>query len=340
MLKQRVFKVACLAALTLLCACNQTRITTIAGQTMGTTYSIKVRTEKSVDRQALQALIDERLDQINDIMSTYRPDSELSKLNQSESREWLKVSNDLAKVLRSALEIGALTQGAFDITINPVVELWGFGPTNQQDKTLPADADIKRAMQSVGLKKLLLNYDARLVRKVDIGVTIDLSGVAKGYAVDEIARLLHDQQIKHFMVEVGGEIYTRGSRAKNKRWRIAIEKPHVDRRSVQRVVELTDLAMASSGNYRNFYIGPTGRMYSHTIDPRDGKPVSHNLAAVTVVEKSCMRADALATALLVLGPQRGFDLAEENDMAALFIEEGGDGFVEKPTKAFERMIRQ
>lgn len=233
--------------------------------------------------------------------------------------------------------MSALTRGAFDITAGPLVNVWGFGPEGHAE-TLPSDAEIARALERSGYDKLEIDEESATVRKTQPDLYCDLSAIAKGYGVDRVAESLERDGLANFMVEVGGEVRTSGTNDSGNAWRIAIEQPVPGRRAIQRIVPLSDLAMATSGGYRNFY-DVDGAHFSHMIDPRTGRPISHRLASVSVVDELSVRADALATGLFVLGPEEGYRLAVHRDIAALFlIEEEGGELQELATPAFERLL--
>jgi FAD:protein FMN transferase len=318
-------------------ACNQNtnqQSANLSGFTMGTTYTVQINSGQTIPAvSVLTQSIEQVLDSVNTAMSTYIPDSELSRLNQSGSNDWISLSTPLFEVIYTAQEISMMSNGAFDITIGPLVNIWGFGP-NIQPELPPDDLTIKSLLEIVGFKKLYLDNSKKLIRKDLPGIYIDLSAIAKGYAVDEVAHMLENKYtIQNYMVEIGGEIQAHGTNAQGKAWRIGIEKPVTDQRSVERTINLDNMAMATSGNYRN-YIDVNGIRYSHVIDPRTGKPVQHQLASVTVLHSHCMIADAWATALLVSGPESGLRLAEQNGLDALFIIRENNNFREQHTGKF------
>ena len=300
----------------------------LTGFTMGTTYTVKlidpVNDEK---KQVILASIENILHEINAGMSTYLEDSELSRLNNSPGQTWINISPGLYRVIEIAMEVGRLSNGAFDPTIGPVVNLWGFGPV-KRDGEIPDDDEIINAMQLVGLNKIELDNKKQAIRKADNGVYIDLSGIAKGYAVDRIAyKLSENFGLNNFLVEIGGEIRTYGKNPFGENWKIGIEKPETLERSVGEIITLGNNSLATSGDYRNF-IEINGKHYSHTIDPATGKPVTHQLSSVSVIHPECVYADAWATTLLVAGPDRGLEMANKNGIAALFIVRQNDSFSE------------
>ena len=304
-----------------------------SGITMGTTYSVVINTHAlPVPGQRLQAEINAILNRINMEMSTYLPESELMRLNGADTSDWLSVSASLLHVLQAARETSQLTGGAFDVTVGPVVNLWGFGP--EKGSTVPTEEQINTVLRQVGYEKLQLDPAASAVKKPEAGIFIDLSAIAKGYGVDKIADYLEQLELDNYLVEIGGEIRARGVNDKNIPWQIGIEKPVAGQRGVRKIIKLDNIAMATSGEYRNFF-GKDGARYSHTIDPRTGRPVTHRLASVTVLHPAAMQADALATGLLVLGPEEGFGLALKNQLAAYFIIHTDTGFREKSTPGFK-----
>jgi thiamine biosynthesis lipoprotein len=307
-------------------------VLSLRGETMGTTYSIQiVASLDGLDSESLATQIDATLEQVNARMSTYRPDSELSRFNASASTDWFPVSAELAEVVRVALRVSQESSGAFDITVGPLVNLWGFGPGTARE-TPPTDSAIAEANSRVGWQQLSLREEPPALHKQHPGLYVDVSAIAKGYAVDRVAQVLENAGIQDYLVEVGGELRGHGRNGRGVPWQIAIERPDVDKRAAFRVVALQDSGMATSGDYRNFF-EVDGKRYSHTIDPATGRPVVHQLASVTVLADSAMFADAWATALLVLGPERGMAVAKQLGLAAMFIEHEGDGLRVQSTEA-------
>ena len=321
----------------LLSACQsgtqQRALTELQGATMGTTYTVKVvGLPAELKPERIQAAIDSILEKINRQMSTYLPDSELSQLNRSQATDWIDASQELVDVLKQAQRVSALTNGAFDVTVGPLVNLWGFGPSTGINQ-VPSDQDIQEARNRVGYRGLQVRSSPPAIRKDRPDLYVDLSAIAKGYAVDKVAEHLQALEIDDYMVEIGGEIQAKGRNASDRFWRIAVEKPSTGSRSLHTVIELNDVGIATSGDYRN-YFEKEGRRYSHTIDPMTGHPVTHKLASVTVANPSTMQADVMATALMVLGPRAGYRFAEQHKLAAFFIVKSEDGFYDKVTAAF------
>ncbi|TVQ84432.1 MAG: FAD:protein FMN transferase [Chromatiaceae bacterium] len=311
-----------------------TPVLAFGGHSMGTSYSVQIVTPPpALDAAKLQRQVNDLLEQINASMSTWRPDSELSRFNANPSTDWVAVSPDLAAVVASAQSVSVASDGAFDITVGPLVALWGFGPSadpGQTPETVPAPAAIAAARARTGFRQLAVRTDPPALRKARPDLYLDLSGIAKGHGVDRVAALLASLGLGDFLVEIGGELVGRGVNARGEPWRIAIERPDPGptRRPLQ-VLPLNGRGLATSGDYRNFF-EHDGVRYTHSIDPASGRPVAHQLASVTVVANSAELADAWATALLVLGPERGPEMARAQDLAALFLirTEGADYRVE------------
>ena len=311
----------------------------MSGRTMGTTYNVKYRPAPDTPPlKTMQIEVDALLAEINHTMSTYDPESELSRFNRLRTTDWVPASASLRAVLNAAMEIGAQSEGAFDITVGPLVNLWGFGPEVHPDR-IPLETDIAAARTRRGLDKITLSATQSAIRKHRPDVFLDLSGIAKGYGVDQVAELLTAHGIDHYMVEIGGEIRVRGHKEHETPWRIAIEKPLSGERSVHTMLVLSDIALATSGNYRNFF-EIDGRRYSHTIDPTTGRPVDHHLVSVTVLADTSMRADAWATAFQVLGPERGMAIAKRLNLPVLFVIERDGQFEERVCCDFQRYRKQ
>ena len=315
------------------------QLTAVAGTTMGTTYHVKLVPPRghAFDPITLKQKIDVRLAGIDAKMSTYKEDSDVSRISRAPADHWEPVAGETMTVLSTAQKISRDSAGAFDITVGKLVNLWGFGPTLNLD-AIPAAEKIEHLLSAVGYEKIELRLTPPAVRKVADDVTIDLSAIAKGYAVDAVAKLLLDAGIANFLVEIGGEIITHGYKSQHKPWVIGIESPVAGQRSVRKRLYLQDVAMATSGDYRN-YFERDGVRYSHTIDPLTGYPIKHRLASVTVIEHSCMRADALATAIMVMGPDKGLAFANQHHLAIFMLVKHNDGFSEKYSNAFAPYLK-
>lgn len=336
------------------------------GPTMGTTYSVRFDTvPEGVTTEALGQTIDATLARINTLMSTYDPESELSRFNRHEGREWFDMSAETVTVIDAAMKISEMTSGAFDVTIGPLVDLWGFGSTTEVEFEPPSAAEIQKVRGRIGFRHLEVRQDPPALRRTRVGLQVDLSGIAKGYAVDQIADDLETAGVESYMIEIGGEIRTRGHKPDGSPWLLGIEAPLRGQRVVHRVVELENDAMATSGDYRN-YLTVKGKVFSHLLDPRTGHPIKHRLASATIIADKCTSADALATALMVLGPEEGYQVALGHDLAVLWLlRQGGtngapdadsatggervglaeshplgeERFIEKTSPAFERRKR-
>ncbi|MCD8524178.1 MAG: FAD:protein FMN transferase [Saccharospirillaceae bacterium] len=335
------FLVVVLVLLLVGCSQPKDQVIRINGPTMGTSYHILWVGQNPQSAPDIQAKVEQRLADINRSMSTYDPDSELSQLNQGRlpvsEDGWIAISQDLYAVLNDALDIHRRSRGLFDVTVGPLVNLWGFGPTPSTDKA-PDDEAIALARAQTGADSIELNPATSSV-KLSKPLYIDLSAIAKGWAVDQLADLLRAQGISHFMVEIGGEVRTAGHKPSGQLWRIAIERPGsvTDERGIELVIEPGDSAVATSGDYRN-YFEENGVRYSHTINPFTGRPIVHRLASVTVVNDSCGLADGWATALNVAGPEVGMQLAEQEQLAVFMIVRDDDGFHELASSRFRQLF--
>lgn len=308
----------------------------LQGRTMGTTYNIKVvATKEQVVGLKLQQQIDDALKQVNQEMSTYIPTSEISQFNQSVSTEAVEVSAGFARVLEESIRLGKLSNGKLDVTVGPLVNLWGFGP-DLRPETVPSDELLIATKKRIGLENLALEGN-KLSKEIP-ELYVDLSTIAKGYGVDVIAELIESNGFSNYLVEIGGELRLKGFKHTGELWVVAIEKPLTNERSIQQYIVPKDNAMATSGDYRN-YFEADGVRFSHIIDPATGKPIKHNLVSVTVIHPSSMTADGLSTALMVMGMEQGMAFAIENDIAALFIAKTENGFDEQFTVKFKQYLK-
>ncbi|HET6630114.1 MAG TPA: FAD:protein FMN transferase [Woeseiaceae bacterium] len=309
----------------------------LSGSAMGTRYSVTIAEPLTAEqRQVLEGRIDGTIDAVEQAMSTYIVESDVSRFNASRSTDWIEVSDSVCHAVAAAHGLSELTNGAFDITVGPLVNLWGFGPETVELAPPPPE-EIKAAQARVGYQRVHADCSRPAIRKDRADVYIDLSAWAKGYAVDRVAVLLDDLGIENYLAEIGGELRMTGRNAEGKLWGIGIEKPSDNGRDIQMVIRLTDRAVSTSGDYRNYFVYE-GQRYSHLIDGRKGAPVSHNLASVTVVADETAFADAMATALLVLGPDEGMELAVRENLAAYFQLRLDEGFAEKMSPAFEALV--
>ncbi|MHA7815205.1 MAG: FAD:protein FMN transferase [Pseudohaliea sp.] len=322
----------CLGALlALLAACGgEPQDLRLEGRTMGTRWHLTVPGGAAAG-EALQAAIDAELEAVNASMSTWLEDSEISRFNRLPAGATMTVSPSFAAVLEAALAIGRTSGGAYDVTVAPLVDLWGFGPEGPRDG-IPDSAAVAETRYRVGQSKLDWNPDSRRLGK-RAPVSLDFSSIAKGYAVDRVAGLLEARGLANYLVEIGGEMRVAGRSPRSDAWRVAVERPQAGARAVARGIALSDGAIATSGDYRNFFTVGEVR-YSHMIDPRTGAPVTHDVVSVTVIHKSCMVADGWATALAVLGREAALEVADEAGLAVYLLAREGDGFKEYSSPAF------
>ncbi len=303
----------------------------LTGTTMGTSYHVQFACRNS--QRINQYSIDELLIGVNDLMSTYQVESVLSRFNRSEPGAWFDVPQPLVEVVAAAQHLSEISDGIFDVTVGPLVNLWGFGP-EMEPAHKPTDAAIAAAKARVGYHYLDYRMKPPGLRK-ERAVYVDLSSIAKGYGVDVVADWLESRACSDYLVEIGGEVRARGVNPQHSPWRLGIEVPDPGSLGgVQKVIAVSDTAVATSGDYRNF-ARYDGRRYSHTIDPRTGYPVTHNLASVTVLHPSAMWADGFATLLEAAGPERGYEIAISNGLPAVFIERADTGFTERETPEFK-----
>ncbi len=317
---------------------NSGDLLVISGSTMGTTFTVKIVKNNFLKLgdvtgkiKIIKDSIEELLGNVNRQMSTYIPDSEISLFNLSGKDSWFSVSHETAYVLSNALRISKVTNGTFDITVGPLINLWGFGPGNKP-KRIPGEDEIENAKKKTGYFKLSVRIEPPEVKKSDPEIYCDLSAIAKGYGVDKVASFLDSEGFYNYMVEIGGEISVRGKNGKGEEWRLGVLSPDGSE-SINSIISIGDLAMATSGDYHN-YFEEDGVRYSHTIDPETGRPIIHKLVSVSVVHKSCMEADALATAIDVMGPQKGYEFALSHSLPVYMIIREGKVYKEKMTPEF------
>jgi thiamine biosynthesis lipoprotein len=303
---------------------------------MGTTYTVKLiqQADAPIDIVLLKAEIDDALIQVNALMSTYDTQSELALLNNAAAGVPFPISKQTEYVLIEALRLNELSNGSLDVTVGPLVNLWGFGPAQRPEK-IPTPSELAAITELVGVDKFILN--SGIVIKAHSNVYIDLSTIAKGYGVDVVADILEKNQILNYLVEIGGEMRVLGTKPKGINWKIAIEKPIVGKRAIQQIISIGNNAIATSGDYRNYY-EEDGIRYSHLIEPTTGYPISHNLVSVTVIHPSSMTADGLATALNVMGTEKAKSIALRNNIAVFMVFKKDDKFVEYASPAFKEKV--
>ena len=307
----------------------------LTGSTMGTTYNIvAVDHDGSVNKAELQSQIDSALGKINALMSNWDAGSEVSRFNHHAGTAPMTVSQELAQVVAAAEDVHSKTDGYFDITLGPVIETWGFGAPAGGLAT-PDDAQLANAMAPVGQDKLSVSQTS--LQKTNPATQMYLSSIGKGYGVDYVANVVSQAGLRDFMVEIGGDLYVSGSNADGMSWKIGVESPDPLSPEVVQVAKASDMGMATSGDYRN-YFEEDGTRFSHIIDPKTGRPVTHNTTSVTVLAENAMLADAWATGLLAMGAERGIALSNDLGISALFIERGADGtHVKNATEAFSAL---
>ncbi|HYG74367.1 MAG TPA: FAD:protein FMN transferase [Planctomycetota bacterium] len=308
-----------------------------SGRAFGTTYSIVITSPPpAVKQDDLSAAAEKILQRIDKQISSYRDDSEISTFSAARSTEWFAVSPEVVTLVEEARSISEKTGGAFDITVAPLVRLWKFGKSRDALVTpaLPSDDAVNQARQKVGYTKLETRRDPPALRKSDPELSVDLSAIGEGHAVDAIGDAFEALGISNYLIELGGEIRARGQSPHGRAWRAGIERPSLLERELECAVELKDMDLATSGNYRNYY-EVNGTRYSHIIDARTGRPVEHTLAAVSVIAPRTTYADALATAMMIIGPQDAMALATREKVAALLIVRKGDGFEVRATPESE-----
>ncbi|MGB2242173.1 MAG: FAD:protein FMN transferase [Porticoccaceae bacterium] len=307
---------------------NKPEVLNISGTKMGTSYHITIVADQ-LPPEDLEQQIERLLSKVDNSMSTYKKDSEISQFNRLPIGQTMTISQEFAEVVEISQKIWQLSNGAFDPTIGPLVDLWGFGPGERHD-SIPSSETIALTQAKIGFDSVVLKEQTLSKTK---SVALDLSAVAKGYAVDRVANLLEMLALPDYLVEIGGEIRVSGFNSDGIAWRIAMELPQLFA-EVDRVINITDIAVATSGDYRN-YFEKDGVRYSHTIDPKTGMPIDHNLASVTVLSPSCAEADAWATAFSVIGAEQGLALANKLNLAAYMLVRENEEFVSKSSESFD-----
>ncbi|MEE8431599.1 MAG: FAD:protein FMN transferase [Candidatus Desulfatibia sp.] len=309
-----------------LVGCGIQKEVQLSGKTMGTTYHITVVAGYFLDTAGLQTKIDKRLEDINRSMSTYRKDSEISRFNAWErAGEKFIISDDFWQVMIVARKIYELTDGAWDGTVKPLLNLWGFDSTKNKDK-IPEQSEIQVQLANVGFNQIVISSDRFLIKR-KATVSLDLDSIAKGYGVDQVTALIKNNGIENFLVEIGGEVFASGHRKDGKPWRVGINWPQKDAPydQIYKVINLHNQAFATSGDYRN-YFELNGKRYSHILDPHSGYPISNGVVSVSIVADTCTFADGLSTAVMVLGPQKGLELINRLDnVESLIVTRQQDG---------------
>lgn len=289
----------------------------ITGLTMGTTYTVvAMDPSRRLDETVLRTAISAALDDVNSKMSNWDPASEISAFNAKKSLDAVPMSSQLAEVMAAAEHVHEASEGRFDTTIGPLIELWGFGAPGRPNR--PSLDAIDAAMSRSGHKNTL-GVGGETLTKVQSDTQVYLAAIGKGYGADAVGHALEELGVQDYLVEIGGDLYASGRNGDGMRWQIGIETPDAHNRGVMDVVPVSNMGLATSGDYRN-YFEEDGVRYSHVIDPTTGRPINHKTASATVIAPDSMLADAWATAMLILGRDRGLEVARKNDVAVLFVE--------------------
>ncbi|MHA6234123.1 FAD:protein FMN transferase [Pseudomonas fluorescens group sp. PF-69] len=332
LLNGRLFGLVTLIVMLSACG-NGDSMESFGGPTMGSTYSIKYVRHASLPAAAdVRVEVEKILADIDRQLSTYRSDSDIERFNDLPANRCQKMPASILKLIRVGEQLSEQSEGSYDLTVEPLLNLWGFGPQGREEK-VPAEQALAQARQRVGYQHLRIEGD-QLCK--DAAVEVDFNSIAAGYAVDTIAARLEALGIHDYLAEATGELKAAGKKLDGSPWRIALEEPRDDQQVAERIVAVDGFGLSTSGDYRN-YFEQDGRRYSHTFDARSGAPVSHSLASVTVIHPSALMADGLSTLLLILGPERGWDYAEKHDIGAFFVIRADTGFVTRTSHAFERV---
>jgi thiamine biosynthesis lipoprotein len=306
--------------------CTDRPIHKLQGFAQGTSYHISFWSETPLNKEEVKGAVESEFERIDLLLSNYRPDSVIEKFNQANDNESLEVGSEIVSLVRIAAAVNKASQGCYDLTIKPLFDLWKFNTDKPQ---IPDQAAIRQTLNLIGMDKLEVIDDSHL-RKKQSGLKVDVSSIAQGYSVESISRILEQKGIRHYLVEIGGELKTRGHKPDMQPWRIAVEKPLPGEQMLQKVMTMpkeSPLAIMTSGTYRH-YFDDSGKRYSHILDARTGYPVTHDLVSVTVAHADPIQADAWSTALLCLGRQEGLQAANAHNIPALFIEHKNNQLVE------------
>lgn len=322
-----------LAALCAGCG-NGDSMESIGGPTMGSTWSVKyVRHAGLADPAQVRGEVEGILGEVDRQMSTYRSDSDIERFNALPADSCQTLPAAVLNLIRVGEQLSIQSEGSYDLTVEPLMNLWGFGPQGREE-TVPDPAALAEVMQRVGHQHLRIEGE-RLCK--DAAVEVDFNSIAAGYAVDAIAIRLQAMGIDNYLVEATGELKANGKKLNGSPWRIALEEPRDDRQVAERIIDVDGYGVSTSGDYRSYFL-QDGRRYSHTLDARSGRPVLHELASVTVIHPSALMADGLSTLLLILGPEKARDYAQKNDIAAFFVLRADTGFVTGTSQAFEQLM--
>ncbi len=293
----------------------------ITGETMGTYYSVVIESPGEKTADEVKSKIESTLAEFSRQMSTWDPNSEISQCNQSQSTDWFPVSSDFAFVVEESLRIHTLSDGIFDPTLAPLIEAWGFGKS--KTRKVPTPDELSSALSNIGMKNIEVRRDPPAIRKTKPEVSINLSAIAPGFGIDAVAEMLTKEGFERWLVDIGGEARAGKQKVSGSLWKIGVESPLG---GIHRIVELENMGIATSGDYRNFFV-MDGVQYSHILDPRTGRPVPNPPASVSILHSSNMTADALATTLMALGVEKGMQLAEREGLDVMFLDVNVDGKV-------------
>lgn len=319
-----------------LTACTQPDpIQRISGPAQGSTFTVSFWSEQELDKNSLETQLKDELDRIDLLMSNYRPDSVIEAFNAQQTQEPVEVGEELVQLVDIARQVSAQSEGCYDLTVKPYFELWGF----RGDKlTKPSIEQIQTLKQTIGLDKISSKESS--LTKLNPALRIDVSSIAQGYTVGQLAKILDKAGIENYLVEVGGELVSKGKKPEAKAWRVAIEKPLPDSQKLQKIISVQQnepLSIMTSGTYRHFY-DQDGVRYSHVLDARTGSPVTHNTVSTTILIPDPTWGDAWSTAFLCMGSEQGLKVADKLKLPVLFIDQQGDDFIEKPSQALTEAL--
>ena len=338
-IKNTVFVILALSFIS--CSESQNYNAELKGNTMGTYYVINiVDIPKNLELKKIRLEIEKSLTLTNKILSNWDKSSEISKLNDVKNVGLIKISNQLKEVLKQANFINYKSDGYFDITADPLIELWGFGYKKKKTNKIPTKGEINNALLLVNQKELFkINYTKNEFYKKNKNLKLNLSAIGKGYGIDLIGKTLESLGLKNYLINIGGDLLVKGYNKNKENWKIGIENPNLKEKLVKEIINVSNKGIASSGDYKNFYVS-NGKQYSHIINPISGKPISHQTKSVTVVSQNATDADGWATALLVMGRKKGIKLAEDTKKAVLFIEDVDGKLLKFKSSEFKKLVKE
>ncbi|TKB54312.1 FAD:protein FMN transferase [Ferrimonas aestuarii] len=330
--------IAGLCCLLPMIACAQAQKTyRIYGKTMGNKYRVTWVSQPMQGEEVteLQSDINQRLVDINNAMSTWQSDSEISQFNQAKAHQSIEVSPAFGEVLKESLRLHQVTNGALDVTVGPLVKLWGFGPANHLFQ-IPSRDEVEAIKAYTGVEHL--SFNGIELSKDHDQTELDFSAIAKGFGVDQVAEVLQQHGISRYLVDIGGEVVGKGSNPDGKPWQLQVEKPTIYIAGLSETIPVTDMAVATSGDYRNYFT-KGGNRYSHVVNPISGQSVETRIASATVIAERCATADGLATAAMVMGIKPTLVLAEEQSLAVMLIENRFDRYVVHKSTAYDQLLK-